>query len=162
LKAFKVFERINFERGSDPKDSMSLGDVKGRLLEKTKKEATQAMEYVLDTYGGDGPFYYDEDPTGFKIAIYQDTPIVSRLKLGGDEVRYFIEYNVDTKQFFVGWEQEDVDGKWKARQWTSVIPFSIEGISRRNGDIETIEEAKLILIDYIKSNKPLTGTLNDH
>ena len=160
MKAFKVFERINFERGSDPRDSMSLGDVKGRLLKKVKEEATQALEEVLDTLGGDGPFYYDEDPTGIKIAIYQDTPIDSKLKLGTNEARYFIEFNVDTEQFFVGWEQEDVDGKWKARQWTSVIPFRIEGIVRANGDIKTIEEAKYILIDYIKNNQPLKGPLN--
>ena len=62
MKAFKVFETQNFERGADPMDSMKLGDVKGRLLEKYRKEAIQAMEEVIDTYGGDGPYFIGEYP----------------------------------------------------------------------------------------------------
>lgn len=182
MKAFKVFETQNFERGADPKDSMKLGDVKGRLLEKYRKEAIQAMEEVIDTYGGYGPFFPDNtidkdanrikitpEDTGFKIAIYQNTPIQSKWKISDSGVRYYIEYNAearafhaDTRALFVGWEQEDKDGKWRDRQWTGVIPYTIEGITRKSGNnIETINEAKLILIDYIKSNKPLEGPLND-
>lgn len=162
MKAFKVFETQNFERGIDPKDSMKLGDVMGRLLKIRRAEATQAMEEILNTYGGDGPFFFDkdDDETGFKIGIYQDTPIQSRYSLGGNEVRYYIEFNVTTEAFFVGWEQEDKDGRWKDRQWTSKIPFSIEGLSRSSGDIKTTDEAKQILINYIQGNKPLKGTLN--
>lgn len=156
MKAFKVFETQQFERGIDPKDSMKLGDVLGRLLKIRRAEAIQAMEEILNTHGGDGPFFFDkdDDETGFKIAIYQDTPIQSRFSLGGNEVRYFIEFNVTTESFFVGWEQEDKDGKWKERQWTSKI-------SAFGGDIKTTDQAKQTLIDYIQSNKPLKGTLNE-
>jgi hypothetical protein len=178
LKAFKVFETQNFERGADPKDSMKLGDVKGRLLKKYRKEAIQAIEEVVNTYGGDGPYFIDKEeeneiklsstPSGFKIALYREDPIQSRFKISEDKVRYYIEYNAearafhaDTRALFVGWEQFDIDGKWRDRQWTGVIPYRIEGMIRTSGDIETIEEAKLILIDYIQSNKPLEGPINN-
>jgi hypothetical protein len=157
LKALKVFETQHFERGANPKDAMSIGDVKGRLLKIRKEEATKAIDEILDTYGGDGPFFIDadEDILGFKIALYQDDPIQSRFKINDSEVRYYIEYNAETKALFVGWEQYDKDGKWKDRQWTSKIPFAIDNIIRSSGDIETVDEAKQILIEYIKSNKRL-------
>jgi len=160
LKAYKVFEAQRFERGADPMDSMKIGDVQGRLLKIRRTEAIEAIEEVLNTYGGDGPFFYEEDDAGFKIAIYQDTPIQSRFKIegGGNEIRYYIEYAYGKQKgeeaFFAGWEQEDIDGKWKDRQWTSKLPGS-------GNNIETIEQAKQILIDYIKdNNKPLEGSLN--
>jgi hypothetical protein len=158
LKAFKVFEVQNFERGVDPMDSMKLGDVKGRLLEKYKKETFQTMVEIINTYGGEGPYFITEDiglsqRDGFKIVFYQYDPIQSRFKISEDRVRYYIEYNNETERFFVGWEQFDIDGKWRDRQWTGTIPFS-------NKNIQSIIEAKHILIDYIKSNKPIEGTLN--
>lgn len=157
MKAFKVFETQQFERGIDPKDSMKLGDVKGRLEKKTREEATQAIDEILEIYGGDGPYFIEntrgekEDP-GFKIALYQDGPVQSRFKINDNEVRYYIEYNTEDEKLFVGWEQYDIDGKWRDRQWTSKIPFAPgEGIGE--SEIKTIKQAKQILIDYIKSNK---------
>lgn len=137
-------------------DSMKLGDVQGRLLKIRRAEAIQAMEEILDTYGGDGPFFMDEDDNGFKIFIYRDEPIQSRyqLKGGNPEIRYYIEYNAETEVFFVGWEQEDSDGKWKDRQWTSKIPFGKINIMKSVGDIKTTEQAKHIMIEYIRDNKP--------
>jgi hypothetical protein len=159
LKALKVFEKLEFERGIDPKDSMRIGDVQGRLLKARRAEALEAMEEILNTYGGDGPFLFDEDTpnglnpdSGFKIGIYQEGPIQSRFKIvgGGNEIRYYIEYAYGKlkgeEAFFAGWEQEDTDGKWKDRQWTSKLPGTGESI-------KTIEQAKQILIDYIKTNK---------
>jgi len=152
LKAFKVFETQRFERGIDPMDSMKIGDVQGRLLKIRKAETTQAMEEILDTYGGDGPFFYDEDEAGFKIAIYQEGPIQSKYQIvgGGNEVRYFIEYAYGKKlgedTFFVGWEQEDENGKWWDRQWTSKLPGT-------GKSIKTLDQAKQILINYIQKNK---------
>lgn len=150
MKAFKVFETQEFERGIDPMDSMKLGDVRGRLLKIRKTETVQAMEEILNTYGGDGPFFYDEDEGGFKIGIYLDTPNYSKFKIYKDgETRYYMEYAYGMKlgeeSFFVGWEQEDTDEKWKDRQWTSKIPGTGEGI-------KTTEKAKEILIDYIVTN----------
>jgi hypothetical protein len=154
LKAFKVFETQHFERGIDPRDSMKIGDVKGRLLKKRTEEATQAIDEILDTYGGDGPYFIDTDKEipGFKIALYQDEPIQSQFKISDSEVRYYIEYNAETEALFVGWEQYDKDGKWKDRQWTSKIPFA-PGERVGESDIKTIKQAKQILINYIKSNK---------
>ena len=152
MRAFKVFETQKFERGIDPKDSMSIGDVSGRLMKKYREEAIQAMEEILDTYGGDGPFFLDKhlDDTGFKIAIYRDEPIQSKYQIQGanPEIRYYMDYNIETEAFFVGWEQEDVDGKWRDRQWTSKLTGT-------GNNIETIEQAKHILIDYIQGNKSI-------
>jgi hypothetical protein len=38
MRASKVFENINFERGQDPKDAMGIGDVGGRECKRKKAE----------------------------------------------------------------------------------------------------------------------------
>ena len=151
MKALKVFETQNFERGIDPKDSMSIGDVQGRLLKKRRAEATQCMEEILDTYGGDGPFFFNkhDDDTGFKIGIYQNGPVNSKLKFNDNEVRYYIEFSLGRENFFVGWEQENEKGKWFDRQWES----SLSG-----KPIETIWQAKQVLINYIVDNQTFKTT----
>ena len=154
MKAFKVFETQNFERGTDPRDAMSIGDVIGRRLEIRKKEATQAIDEILEIYGGDGPYFIEDtrgnkDSPGFKIALYQEGPFKSSFKINDDEVRYYIEYNAEDDKLFVGWEQWDIDKRWRDRQWTSKLLFISEP-----RDIKTIEKAKQTLIHYIESNKP--------
>lgn len=151
MKALKVFEIQNFERGIDPKDSMSIGDVQGRLLKKRRVEATQCMEEILDTYGGDGPHFYNkgDDATGFKIGIYQDGPINSPHKINDVEARYYIEFSLGREVFFAGWEQENEKGHWIDRQWESSIAGK---------PIENIWEAKQVLINYIVTNQTFKTT----
>lgn len=159
MKAFKVFETQNFERGGDPMDTLKLGDVQGRLLKIRRAEAIQAMEEILEAYGGDGPFFYNkgdgDDETGFKIGIIQDDPIYSRFKLddGGNDIRYYIEFNVTEENFYVGWEQENKYGRWMERQWTSKVPFNKINKFKSLGDIQTTEIAKQILIEFIQDNR---------
>jgi hypothetical protein len=40
---------------------MKIGDVQGRLLKARRAEASEAMEEILNTSGGDGPFFYEDD-----------------------------------------------------------------------------------------------------
>lgn len=151
MKAYKVFETQNFERGIDPKDSMEIGDVTGRLLKIRRAEAIQAMEEVLKEHGGSGPFFLDQDDdeTGFKIAILRNDPIFSKFKINDFEARYYIEFNVTEENFFVGWEQEKATGKWMDRQWTSKVQYGPD-----KGDIKTIEQAKQELVNFINGNQP--------
>lgn len=48
MRARFVLENINFERGIDPKDSMSIGDVEGREKKRKKEEFAKRRDEIYD------------------------------------------------------------------------------------------------------------------
>ncbi len=149
MKAIKVFENIRFERGADPMDSMSIGRVKARTIEKRSFEATDLMKELQKKYGGE-IFFIELDENGFKIVLAKD------------KERVFIEYNYekpipprmhpawgnDKESFLIGYEELSNEGRWRDIRWTSVIP----GGGKK---IENWEEVKDGLESYIKDNNLL-------
>ena len=145
MKALKVFENIRFERGADPMDSMSIGRVKARTIEKRSFEATDLMKELQKKYGGE-IFFIELDENGFKIVLAKD------------KERVFIEYNYekpiphrmhpawgnDKESFLIGYDELTNEGI----RGTSVIP----GGGKK---IENWEEVKDGLESYIKDNNLL-------
>ena len=149
MKALKVFENIHFERGSAPMDSMSIGRVKARAIQKRSFEAVDLMKELQKKYGGD-IFFMELDEHGFKIILAKE------------KQRIFVEYNYERpvppkmnpawgdkkESFIIGYEEFTNEGRWRDIRWTSQIP----GGSKK---IETWEEVKSGLEDYIKDNNLL-------
>lgn len=49
-----VKEAVNFERGMDPKDSMSIGDVEGRKMKKAREEIYNGIKKIaIEHWGGE-------------------------------------------------------------------------------------------------------------
>lgn len=46
MRAFKIFESLNFERGQDPKDSMNIGRVWERKVKAVKDKMKTAMKIL--------------------------------------------------------------------------------------------------------------------
>ena len=150
MKALKVFENIHFERGSAPMDSMSIGRVKARTIQKRSFEAVDLMKELQKKYGGDINVELDEH--GFKIILAKE------------KQRIFVEYNYERpvlpkmnppgennkENFIIGYEELTNERGWRWRdvRWTSVIP----GGGKK---IENWEEVKDGLESYIKDNNLL-------
>lgn len=149
MKALKVFENIHFERGSAPMDSMSIGRVKARTIQKRSFEAVDLMKELQKKYGGD-IFFVELDEHGFKIILAKE------------KQRIFVEYNYERpvppkmnpawgdkkESFIIGYEEFTNEGRWRDIRWTSQIP----GGGKK---IETWKEVKSGLEDYIKDNNLL-------
>ena len=149
MKALKVIENIHIERGSAPMDSMSIGRVKARAIQKRSFEAVDLMKELQKKYGGD-IFFMELDEHGFKIILSKE------------KQRIFVEYNYERpvppkmnpawgdkkESFIIGYEEFTNEGRWRDIRWTSQIP----GGGKK---IETWEEVKSGLEDYIKDNNLL-------